>query len=302
MKTTARNLAILVLVTVTLSVATTWGLLNLTGTFDTNANYYDLRAVDTQNTQSLYTELGLYQNNHLRSMDVQMILFATAEEYGLLYGQEPEDVQANDDGLFPVLINRTSVLAFLTEGSILTQSTVFQSRVFSANNGNVPEALYDRVSVIFTLLPLSGVEENWEQEEVFSGSMRELSTSGRFHIDPDTGVLVLTRPDVRLVVDPSDPIPSLDAEGVHLGETVYFVRSLSGTLVITTGTVAKVIQNTNGTFVFVQAVNAGSDYMTPVFVERDGSLVWIGSIIDGTSGMGVVIPASRIDQIANGVE
>lgn len=302
MKTAARNLAILVLATVTLSVATTWGLLNLTGTFDTNANYYDLRAVDTQNTQSLYTELGLYQNNHLRSMDVQMILFATAEEYRLLYGQEPEDVQANDDGLFPVLINHTSVLAFLTEGNILTQSTVFQSQVFSANNGNVPEALYDRVSVIFTLLPLSGVEENWEQEEVFSGSMRELLTSGRFHIDSDIGVLVLTRPDVRLVVDPSDPIPSLDAEGVRLGEAVYFVRSFSGTLAITTGTIAKVIQNTNGTFVFVQAVTAGSDYMTPVFIERDGSLVWIGNIIDGASGMGVVIPASRISQIANGLE
>jgi len=299
MKLTVRDAAIMVLATVVLSVSAMWGFLQFTGVFDAQETYLELSAVDAQNTQNLYTDLQQVQDSRLRNMDAQMILFATAQEYEVLRGQKPEDVQANEDGLYPVLINRIAVPAFLTEGKILVRGDVLQSQVFSANSGDVPQELYDRVFLVFTLLPAQGVEENWEQEEVFSGSMNELTNSGRVALDSDTRVLVVTRPDNRLVADPSDALPSLDAEEIKPGETVYFIRSFGGTMVFATSTISRVLKNANGTFILVEVVDGGLDYPTPIFVEREGTLVWIGNMVDGIPGLGIVVSAKRMNQVVN---
>lgn len=251
----------------------------------------------------LYEQLQDTAYAHLRAVQSNMILNATFDEYVMLTRQEPNPIQANEEGLYPLPIGRTIVLGFLYEDTVMMPKMLFANQIWSSleeipQNANV----YGRIGLTLTMLPNTEIEESWQQEEIFNDSLLELFNNDSVTLERTMGILMVKRNDASLSVPESIDVSVLPVDLV-VGERVFFTRVVAGVLIpTTTGVVAKILDGDENTFVVIETVFSLSDYPTPVYVERDGKLVWIGNLADGTVGFGLLIPAETVSEIATSVK
>lgn len=209
---------------------------------------------------------------------------------------------ANEDGLIPQnellrvnegFFSRHVPRPVNVAGVLVGDHVVFPTAAISSVL-QIPQDAAERVTIIVTVLADSDVEDEWKKEELFNGTALELVESSKLHVESKYGVTYFERPAEKILADPgSGPYEVADLEDVDDLSVLVYPRLNSGIGTQERGTVAGVLAEDG--YILLNGHLSAADFGTPVFLVRDGELVWAGVLISATrSGLGIVLSAKVI--------
>ncbi|MDX1535261.1 MAG: hypothetical protein R3346_00625 [Candidatus Spechtbacterales bacterium] len=178
-------------------------------------------------------------------------------------------------------------------GVLLSDSVVVPSQVLATVLG-ISGTMADRVTVTVTLLADADVEDEWKKEELFNGSASELVVDSKVYVDKDYGLTYLERPAQKALVDPGEnPYEKVSLEDISDLDAVVYPRSLGTLRVVDSGRVTGTIEDRG--LILIGGHFSTADMGAPVFLVRDGNLVWAGMLTSTAQGFGVVVSADTVE-------
>lgn len=238
-------------------------------------------------------------SKNVRVVNVNMTWILTPEAFKSRLGEfDLQEVPANvqqsfdDSGFFPLELVNSNWLA-----TFVSNSVVFSSAPFT--NADFPTNISSDVKLEITLLPDVSFEDNWKREVIYSGTALEFSKKQL--ISPAFNLVFIVRPQQKVLASPSDnPYTLSNIDEVQFFNTIVYIRNSDFAFYAGLGSVAH--PSFNKDIMVIQGVFAPFDLGTPVFVVRDGALEWLGVLIEGESGTGIVLTSDAVINIVMGGE
>lgn len=229
-------------------------------------------------TQTQEGEILSSVMKHVRRVYVNITWRITSEEFESRLDEPnfdgvPEDlVQAlQDDGFLVREVFDGVLFGILGERAVLLTAVPLTETQFPTATAN----LFMQI----VALPDSAIEDDWKQEILFEGTLEEFFASGIYVINTDVGIMVVLRPEDRLLAEVEDPsYQETDMSTFTSFQEVVYPRIVGNTMVLSRGYVTSV---QNAGLVYIDGTFSLGDLGTPVFViEPDGSLGWLGVVFD----------------------
>lgn len=217
---------------------------------------------------------------HVRRVYVNITWRITSEEFesrldefGFADGLPEDLVQVLlDDGFWEEEVFDGVLFGILGERAVLLTAVPLTETQF-------PPTAIANLFMQIVALPDSAIEDDWKQEILFEGTLEEFFASGIYVINTDVGIMVVLRPEDRLLAEVEDPpYQETDMSTFTSFQEVVYPRIVGNTTVLSRGYVTSV---QNAGIVYIDGTFSLGDLGTPVFViEPDGSLGWLGVVFD----------------------
>jgi hypothetical protein len=184
----------------------------------------------------------------------------------------------------------------LTNGFLLNGKVAIPSRAFEAIFRQ-PADSGKKIMVNVRLLANADIEDRWKEEELFNGTALEFVKALDTHTE--IGLAFMARPDNNILAR-SDGVPyEATASLEEIGTTNLVVYG--GSLMTLTASVSLVLPDRD--LFVITGVFDGGEVGVPVFVLRDGEVVWAGVITSlADSHRAIVASAETVSTRSKGGE